>query len=195
MKKGTIYAAVLVLACGAAAGAEEKGLNFDGRGPAVTLAGALELSRQELPEAAAPVKAAATKQAGKVTIDVSLRDGAAVRTESVVCGRGERGAAAKDCRRQEDGRALNAAEIRGLRLENYLQPRGVSFRALLGEAEKAEKSRFCHNIVKECDSWKEKCNKECVEWTEPNQFGYQKCLASDWVCYDVCAHYATYCDD
>lgn len=191
MKKGMI-AVALLLAAGAAR-AEER-INFDGRGPAALAAGVQ--GSGAVPEAPGPEQALKARTvAGKVTVDVAVLEGGALREERLVCGRGERGAAVKDCRRAEDGRMITAADIRSLRLEHYFTPRGLTFRALLGEEESAAKSRYCHNPVKECDAWKTEGKKECVEWSDPTPSGYRKCLAMDWVYYDVCAHYSTYCDD
>ena len=196
MKKELMMAAILIATAAAAARAGQNGLDFDGAGPAVTLARTFETAAVQLPEAANPAPAAKSAPvAGKVTIDAAIYDGGTLREESLVCDKGDKGAAVKDCRRRADGSRLTAADIRSLKLEHYFTPRGLSFRAMLGEAESAEKSRYCHNPVKECDAWKTEGKRECTEWSEPTPSGYRKCLAMDWVYYDVCAHYSTYCDD
>jgi hypothetical protein len=194
MKKLNIaLAAGLVLVSLQAAKAEGIDMDFDGSyRKAVSFSEALKSDAVTAAAVPAPEVASGGSASQPVKLDLRVIEGDSVRKETLLCSRGDNGAAVKDCRKQSDKLPFSAAEAKSYRIEPFFQPGGVTFRSLLNNAETVNKVH-CFNVVKECVAWKVVREKVCEDWVEYH--GSERCAS--WVMeeYEVCSHYDEYCND
>lgn len=114
-------AAVMLLA---ASGLKAEGLmDFDGKkGAAMSLKDLLKASAPVQEVQASPVAPAvptAPAAGAEVKIAVTMKNGAAQKTETLLCRRGESKDAVSQCRKQSDLAFLTAADIEGLSLRKF----------------------------------------------------------------------------
>lgn len=128
-----------------------------------------------------------------VTIDIRLIEENTVKKETLICAKGDAGAAVKNCRKISDGSLLTAEEVRSFRVAPFFQPQGLSFRGQLRKAEQENKAG-CYDIREECVAWKVVREKVCDDWVEVRP-GVERCAS--WVMEEteVCTRYVKYCND
>ena len=192
MKMLNMAVVAAVLAAAAPVRAEDLKVDFDGGKGASGFTEALKAAAPAPAAVPAPKAAKAELPAAPdkgFKIGVTLTRSGSIFKDTLLCLKGENGNTVKECRKGSDGRALTRTEIDVIGIERLLMPEEPAFSGLI------EKSRFCHNVTEECDRWKTVSEKVCAEYAEDSHGHQGRCLSYDTQEYDVCTHYARYCQD
>jgi hypothetical protein len=192
MKMLNIAVAAAILAA-AAPFARAEGIDFDGKtSKAASFTETMKSSGIQPAAVQAPEKVKLqlpADQQGGIEIAMTIRRGGAVYEDKLLCLKGDDGAAVKECRKDSDGLELTKADVEAFGVDRFLTAKEPTFAGLI------EKSRYCHDVVEECDRWKTVKEKVCVEYAEDSHGHQGKCIGYEIQYFEECSHYTHYCND